>query len=94
MDLKQFVANNWVLVSGYINWDLNFNVYNWYVEPSADEHSELINQYQNIFNTDITIKYVIYSDVKSIESEIERQKNLSKSLEEQAKKSLSNNTKK
>ncbi len=94
MDIKEFVANKWVLVSWYINWDKNFNIYNWFVEPSADEHSELINQYQNIFNTDITIKYVIYSDVKSIESEIERQKNLSKSLEEQAKKSLSNNTKK
>ena len=84
IDLKQFVANNWVLVSGYINWDKNFNVYNWYSEPTAEQKSQMVEQYAKAFNSKVSIEFVTYSDVASIQWEIDRQVALKKEIDAKA----------
>lgn len=84
IDLKQFIENNWVLVSGYVNWDKNFNVYNGYVEPTEEQKNKMIEDYSKAFGAKISLEFVTYKDEKSIQWEIDRQVKLKQEIEAKA----------
>ena len=84
IDLKQFIENNWVLVSGYINWDKNFNVYNGYTEPTEEQKAKMISDYSKSFNSKISLEFVTYKDEKSIQWEIDRQVKLKQEIDAKA----------
>lgn len=69
------------LISWYIDWNLNLNVFNWFAMPSQEDIDKIITNMSKIFQKEVSINFVEYNTQADIDKEVARQIDLKKEIE-------------